>query len=495
MTKRAFVLREEPFRGYNSNIGDRLIHAGVDELIDQLGPFDRTYVNRKQFTLPAPDATADLLVYAGMPQFGATNRASMDDQAWAMLRHRFPPPVPALNIGCGTGYALHDNRLAVAANMVSETYNQWFYGGQEDVFYIARDPLSWYFLELLGLRVELGLCPSNFAPAPAPSRRHGVGISLVHPGIKFDQAQKSRLSFDIGELYKGLLSRYPDATVICQEPVDVEWAKSLGIANIVLPETIGAFYEACGSVETLISSRVHATVCATLQGVPTLHLAIDGRSDLLTPLMAGGVKKINIFWHSCKEIIEAAAALVGQPVSQNLAPVVNRLRTIMNGQIREVLKTKRPRRMRRGSVIVNPGGQISRLRPGDVVFILADRFNSNLGATRDERIVFPFSSIGKHVIYGPYTRFPRGPYLATFDLEYWGKAENLNGEIEIDVAAGGRQIASRRIPLLQAMTTDRLLALEFANADPKLDLEFRVEVFGSPQELQIAFSGVMLRAE
>ena len=92
-------------------------------------------------------------------------------------------------------------------------------------------------------------------------------------------------------------------------------------------------------------------------------------------------------------------------------------------------------------------------------------------------------------------RLPRGPYLLNVDLEYWGKAETLNGEIEIDVAAGGHQIASRRIPLLQAMTTGRLLALEFNNADPKLDLEFRVETFGASQELQIAFSGVMLRAE
>src|SRR5262249_35180957 len=161
---------------------DHLIHAGVDAIIDRLGEFSRTYVNRKRFSLPGAGEQADLLVYAGMPQFAAKDTASLDDKACAMLRHRFPG-APAINL-CGvTGYALHVNRLAIAANMASEHYNNWYYGEQYEVAYITRDPLSWHFLDLLALDATLGLCPSHFVTASYAKRQFRVGITIVHPEI------------------------------------------------------------------------------------------------------------------------------------------------------------------------------------------------------------------------------------------------------------------------------------------------------------------------
>lgn len=490
--EKAFVLREEPFEGYNWNVGDHLIHAGVDALVGQVGQYSRSYVNRKQFSLPAAHEQADLLVYAGMPQFAATDRASMDDQAWAMLRHRFPS-ARAINVGCGTGYALHVNRLLIAANMVSEYYNNWFYGGQSDVTYITRDPLSWHFLDLLGIDATLGLCPSHFASAPQATKKYKVGVSLAHPDIKFDQSQKSRLSFGLGELYQSLLTRYPDALVICQEPIDIEWAKALGITNLVLPQTVAEFYEACGSVETLISTRVHATVCAVLRNVPTLHLAIDGRSDLLTPLMACGLHKLNIFWHSQDEILSAAQVLVDGGRSINPRPIVDRFRSSMADRLASSLKRIPRSKVERGNVSVNPGF-VARMAAGDVIFLTSEHFRGNAGATRDEQIVFPFKSLSKHVVYGPYKRLPRGRYEVIFDMEYWGHAGSLDAEMSFDVAVNGDVLATTRIDLPLLLTDKRIVRMEFDHERDKQDIEFRIEAFGESPRLYVAFSGVRLKA-
>ena len=490
--KKAFVLREEPFDGYNWNVGDHLIHAGVDAIVDHLGQFTRTYVNRKRFGLPDPSEHADLLVYAGMPQFAATDCASMDDQAWAMLTHRFPS-TRAINVGCGTGYALHVNRLSIAANMVSEYYNNWYYAAQSDVAYVTRDPLSWHFIDLLGPDATLGLCPSHFAAAPPASKKYRVGVSLAHPETKFDQSQKSRLRFELGELYQSLLARHPDALVICQEPVDVEWAKALGITNLVLPQTVAEFYEACGSVEMLISTRVHATVCAVLRNVPTLHLAIDGRSDLLTPLMTCGLSKLNIFWHSQDEILDAAQALVEKGTHIDPSPIIDRFRSAMVDRLATSLKHVAKRRPQPGSVIVNPG-HVARMAAGDVIFLTAEHFRANAGSNRDERIVFPFEGIGRHVVFGPYKRLPRGRYEVLFDLEYWGRAGSLDSEMTFDIAVSGDVLAADRIRLSDLLTNRRIVRIEFDHERDKHDVEFRIEAFGHSGQLNVAFSGVRLKA-
>jgi hypothetical protein len=304
MSRSVYFLREEPFEGYNWNVGDQLIHAGVVALMERHGPLVSTFVNRKRFSIHPPEADADVVVYAGMPQFAATDRATMDDQAWSMLRHRFPL-VPAINIGCFTGYALHVNRLAIAPNMAARAYNKWFYEPKRDVVYLPRDPVSFHFLSLLGLDATLGLCPSHYAPAPRRVAGDSVGIALAHPDIKFDESQKKRLAFDLGELYGEIGAAFPNALVICQEPVDVEWAREIGLSNIVLPTDVDAF----SSLRQRAQAGVHSRACHRLrEPSERSHPVPRNRRTVRSayPLMAIGLQKLNIFWHSKEQIVEHA---------------------------------------------------------------------------------------------------------------------------------------------------------------------------------------------
>jgi hypothetical protein len=487
MSRKVYFLREEPFEGYNWNVGDQLIHAGVVALMERHGPLTSIFINRKRFSIPPPEADADAVVYAGMPQFAATDRATMDDQAWSMLRHRFPL-VPAINIGCGTGYALHVNRLAIAANMASRAYNKWFYESEREVVYLPRDPASFHFLSLLGLDATLSLCPSHYAPAPRRAAGHEVGIALAHPDIKFDESQKKRLAFNLGDLYREIVAAFPNALVICQEPADVEWAREIGLTNIVLPTDVDAFFLACGSLRMLVSTRVHATVCASLQNIPTLHLAIDGRSDLLTPLMAVGLQKLNIFWHTKEQIVGTAQDIAeGVPIDN----VTQRFGAVTAVSIERALNGQ-ARPSTRGAIIVNPE-MVAHLRADDTVLFLADQFRHNAGERRDEQILLSAVGIGKHAIFGPYKKLPRGRYCVAFDLEYWGRA-SANVEATFDAAVSGDVMTGVRHGLSSLLTSSRLPVLEFDHTRTDEDVEFRVEVFGNAPDLQIAFYGVVIRA-
>ena len=492
----AFVLREEQFEGYNWNIGDHLIHAGVTDLLRAAGVSDFAYINRKKFSVPAADARADLIAYAGMPQFAAAKTASMDDQAWAMLRHRFPPPTPALNIGCGTGYALHVNRLRVVANMVAERYNQWFYSAQRDVDYLTRDPTSRYFLRAMGLNAELGACPSMlFERSSGGSQaKRPVAIALANPDVKFDHTQSSRLSFAFGNLISELVRTYPDALVICQEPADLDWAASVGVKDHILPTTIDEFMAACGSAKTLISTRVHATVGAFTQGADVLHLAIDGRSDLLTPLMACGLWKVDLFAHSLSDILRfSEQAVYGLGRARAWREPVNQLRRSLLDHIGHTLSAGRSPRSEGGSLTLNPR-QCSRVRAGDMIFLTANLFDSHGERPNSDIVVVPLDGRDGIHISGPYIELTAGTYDVDFDLEWWGRLRAPDASLHIDVAAGGRSLASKTIQLRELLTTERLPRLRFSNPNRSDGVEFRISLPGVNTGLQMQFSGVCLTA-
>lgn len=494
--KTAYVLREEQFEGYNWNIGDHLIHAGVTHLLLAVGVAEFAYINRKKFSVPGPEARADLIAYAGMPQFAAADRASMDDQAWAMLRHRFPPPTPALDIGCGTGYALHVNRLRVAANMAAERYNQWFFASQRDVKYLTRDPLSRYFLRAMGMRAELGVCPSMLVEAveATSSPTLAVAIALANPEVKFDRSQEDRLHFDFKALFCGLLSIYPDALVICQEPADLTWAKSIGVKNLVLPETLDEFVRVCGSARTLISTRVHATVSAFMQDVDVLHLAIDGRSDLLTPLMAGGLWKIDLFTHSLDEILRfSMETSSGYGRVPGWRQTIEGIRARMVEQVGSYLSSDDEDNLDCYGLTLNPE-QCSLMRSRDIAILTANAFRTHCASSDDEVIVVPLDGREGIQIFGPYIGLVAGTYDVDFDFDWWGRVRSLNASVHIDVAWSGNSIASRTIPLSDLLTSERLPRLRFRNPGRHPGLEFRVAISGANTGLQMRFYGICLTA-
>jgi hypothetical protein len=145
----------------------------------------------------------------------------------------------------------------------------------------------------------------------------------------------------------------------------------------------------------------------------------------------------------------------------------------------------------RGAIIINPE-TVAHLRLDDAVLFLADQFRHNAGERRDSQILLPAVGIGKHAIFGPYKKLPRGRYRVTFDLEYWGWA-SANVEATFDVAVSGDVIAGVRHGLSPLLTSSRLPVPEFDHARSNEDIEFRIEIFGNAPDLQAAFCGVVIR--
>lgn len=493
----AACLREEPFDGYNWNVGDQLIHGGVAAVLEQLGVTAITWFNRKHFTPPELGAEFDVLAYAGMPQFAATDRPTSDDLAWAALRRQLPPPIPALNIGCGTGYSLQCNRLQIAANMAGERYNRFQFSDQHDVIFAARDALTWHFLDLMGMEPTLSLCPSGFAPLAPVHRTNEIGLSLVHPDIKFDATQKCDLNFDFSALIRALLAARPDAIVLCQEPIDVAYAKSLGATRIELPEDLAAFTTACGKLRAIVSTRVHASVLSLRQGVTVLHWAIDGRSDLLTPYMAAGLRKVSLFNRAIQELVDEALAVWQKPPPPIVAdsvvgPACVSLRASLVSNMQHGKPRLHPRQA--GAVVVNPS-HIVQVRSGDSILFLADRFHVNDATKTTHSIVASVRAAGRHCIFGPYVRLPSGKYEVIFDFEFWGNCTNdIAAFIIVDISDGqSAPLVRRRMLVTELLTAHGVISMHFLHTREKADLEFRVEFEGEAPNLRATFHGVRLR--
>lgn len=488
-------LRDLSPRHPRANVGDALINEGVASILRTLGDIQVRWLDRSAFEIPPSMPAADMLVYAGMPQFGARSEPTQQERAWERLRNLWGVlPLGCLNFGCGTGYSALSNRLEVAADMARYAFNQRYYRGQADVTFAPRDPLSWHFLSMIGLEPELLLCPSGFhTPAPVHPRRR-IAITLLNPQSKLGDAERNHLPYDLFNLFRRLIEANPDALVIGQQATDRPVIEALKIKNWVIPETVEAFTEACGSGERLISFRVHGTVCALLQKRPVLHFAIDGRSDLLTPYIAAGLWKRSIFRSSITQDLETANLFASETNVSDCAGIVAQQREAA------IALVKRKPRIRQvaapapiGARVVDPR-VISTLAAGDEIVLTPRSFAANAALRNDQLISFPVAGIGQHCIYGPYALLPKGDYRAIFDIEFWGRLHPAeNAEITFDVVDGSdRSLSVHKLPVRSLMTTDRLPMLDFHHSNEGRRIELRIDVSGATRDLDIDFYGVRL---
>jgi len=147
-----------------------------------------------------------------------------------------------------------------------------------------------------------------------------------------------------------------------------------------------------------------------------------------------------------------------------------------------------------GAVFVNPG-QIARVRTGDSLLFLAERFRFHDATATDHRIVTPVRAIGRHSIFGPYVRLPAGQYQAIFDLDFWGYCTNASDVyVVVDISDGqSTPLLRKRMAVSDVLTAHGVVSMEFLHTREKADLEFRVEFEGEAPDLRATFQGVRLR--
>lgn len=473
------------------NIGDRLIHAGVCDLLDRVQAFEKVFISRGARDISGL-GSPDWLVYAGMPQFGSRCRPTGAELLWGRLLTLARDTTTIANIGGGTGYSLLHNRLSVAADMVRREFNRAFYGGQRHVIFLPRDPLSWHFLDILGQHATLLPCPSLFAPRHPTRPRRRLGIAVINPDRIFNADEKRIFGNAVAEVLKCLIRANPSALLICQQRSDLAWLRKTESESVLLPKNVEEFDGAVGSVETLVSFRVHATVNAVRHSVRTLCVAVDGRSDLLTPYIAMGAIKVNPTWHSVKSL----SALIDDFIGQTGRPCCDE--TFIQEQRATAIETLGGAACGAssiGSVIKNPL-QISSLRCGDQIILTADEFSTNVGTRLHERIQVSLAGFNQHIVYGPYRSLPVGRYEVIFDFDFWGGGSDFSssGSLILDVDSGRSTPLSRReVKLATILKKVRIPTLEFEVEDEDSSLEFRIGLVGSAPALVLDFHGVRLR--
>jgi len=106
-----------------------------------------------------------------------------------------------------------------------------------------------------------------------------------------------------------------------------------------------------------------------------------------------------------------------------------------------------------------------------------------------------FANTGRHIIFGPHVRLPRGEFTATFGLSMTGFVPGLRPlEISVDVFSGGHRFhAQHTIGRAEmAALKQPTLTLPFSNDDEHSTFEFRVHLRGRPLAGKLQFAGVRL---
>jgi Polysaccharide pyruvyl transferase len=490
------IMKNILFLGYTpaddseGNVGDTVINSGVFNIFSGIFAMNASWHDRATPSIEGTPGEIDVLVYAGMPQFGARTEPTLEEKIWRSLLEKYPAAV-SYDVGCGTGYSCLHNRLCIAALMASTNFNQYYYGQQTKVQFLPRDPLSLHFLELCGCNAKLMLCPSAFSGSCNADPEHSLALIIATPDNKLNIDEKEKLGFSLTDLYAEIIGRYPDALCIGQEHEDWAIIEKIGAKNAMVANTTEQFMAVCASAQKVISFRVHGTVASLLAGCTVLHYAIDGRSDLLTPYMTSGLTKKNLFQSDMSSHLSDIETFSKTEGKTDIGPLMDRARVCLIEAI------KAPRRNANGhnlfkSLTIN-ADKVSMMGIGSVCIFTNKAFASNALTQSDRSLQGTVVGEGETLFYGLYKAFPTGVYKVRFDLEFWG-ALTADDDCEIvfeTVSAGA--IVERCVVMLSALlTSERLVATTFANRTDGAVIEFRASAAKTIPTLTVEFFGVCI---
>lgn len=272
MLKVLFITSSASSTG-RANVGDRVILAGVRNLIaSAFGYYVYQETGRWSRYDGDPDAF-DLIVYAGMPQYGVRGAPTSEEKNFQALIDTSKRAV-FMNIGGGAIHSLTTRRPMEAARMAFAGGASYYRRQKGRIAYRSvRDRTSQLFFRFLGAPAKLRACPSYYATLglePSMSRAGAISV------ISNQNFVTNSFHGDMQDLVAGLGRMWPDLDLIAHSGTDLGMLADMGVPHLFFrSETALLSYYA--SIRKLVSMRVHAAIPAWTTGADVVVSGFDNR--------------------------------------------------------------------------------------------------------------------------------------------------------------------------------------------------------------------------
>ena len=421
--KVAYMTLPKRAGGRRQNVGDRVIHLGVRNIMRcALGPHEAAEVDLASDD-PIP-GDADVLVVCGTPQIADMHQV-VDTVRRTAEAAEAKVPV-RINLGAGAFYfdafgpdlAGRDAAFAglVQRSRAAAAYAR--YSGFD--LCVTRDMAATAALRRLGVPAVPLPCPGFFAalfqPRPAVRWPQPL-VSVLNGGVSF----WNRVTGDVHAFYARLHEQHPDAVFIAHDEEDCEMLADFGIPHVAFDDA-EALVETLAAHDRLLSLRVHSALPAWTLGLDTTLLGLDRRA-LLGEDFGASFRVLPLRTET--DLRRGAAAVAGaRPaqddatrsawLSRNLGLYVDAVRATVSaalGPLPPPGDAPRPARPA-PAMLVEPGRYwTSVFHSTEAVFdVPADLLRSHYpGAEADaDALRFTTDGADRTLVFGPYLRLPHG---------------------------------------------------------------------------------------
>lgn len=281
------------------NVGDRVILAGARNLIaaafgyylyQEHGRWGRYEGDPDQF---------DLIVYAGMPQFGARGTPAREEIYFQEIIDRARKPV-FMNIGGGTIHPIGLNYHYEADKMARSPGAQYYRDQASRIAYrTVRDLTSKLYFDRIGVAAELRCCPSFYSTRTIAPGAPRAGAIAALSNTTF---VANRVRGDLGAIMSKLADAHPDFTIASHSGSDLGLLADMGRPHVFFRSEMAllSFY---ASVQRLFALRIHAAVPAWTMGARVVLGGFDNRTGLFDDV-GMPVQWINMITESQASILD-----------------------------------------------------------------------------------------------------------------------------------------------------------------------------------------------
>ena len=274
MLKVLFITASKDASG-RTNVGDRVILAGARNLVaGAFGAYAYREIGRwGEFPDAADDY--DLVVYAGMPQYGGRSGPTAVEQRFQAYLDS-ARKASFINIGGGTPTGIDLDVEGSSTRMAASGIGD-FYRAQSGIkLRTTRDLVGKRFFDRIDSPCDLRPCPSFF------STMHVATPEKTRNAIAFlsdDSFVTSRVRGSMHEHLRRLIDRLPGYELAAHSKGDLAQLGRFGLEHVYFRSELDAI-DYYGTVGRLASLRIHAGVpCWTLGGDVVVG-AFDGRARM-----------------------------------------------------------------------------------------------------------------------------------------------------------------------------------------------------------------------
>jgi hypothetical protein len=300
MLKVLFITAAKDSSG-RTNVGDRVILAGARNLIaGAFGAYAYREIGRWNKVEQDPEEF-DLIVYAGMPQYGS-RRSPTDVELRFDALLNASRKATVINIGGGTPSALDLDVEATAERMAHSGIGEFYRTQTKLAFRTTRDLVGKRFFDKIGVACELRPCPSFFSTLhlqPALKQRDAIAF------ISDDTFVTARVKGSMSEHLKRLMGRLPGYELTSHSRGDLAMLGQFGEPHVYFRTELDAI-DYYATVGNLASLRIHAGVPAWTLGANVVVGAFDGRIHMFNDT-GMPIPWIDMVTHDFEKLADALA--------------------------------------------------------------------------------------------------------------------------------------------------------------------------------------------